>query len=283
MDNNNNILATLLYSDLFDYPLTKEELWYYLHIDHAIEKKVFEKLLSAKRGFDTDGQYYFLPKRKNIVKRRESLKALNEKKIQYAKKIIDFLHFIPTIDLIGISGSVAMKSGEKDADIDLFILAHAGTMWLTRFVVVFFLRILGIARRRKSKQSGNLFCTNMFLGSFDLTFSQQRQTFYTAHELAQLMVLFDRDNWYSMLLQENAWMKRLLYNAFPVHHTSRIKKKVWYFLVPLEFVAKKIQLWYIQKHQTHEEVTDHLLAFHPHPYDVIILKKYEQRRKAYGL
>ena len=42
------IIKTLLYSDIFDFPLTKDELWFYLITSQKVSKKEFEAINKAE-------------------------------------------------------------------------------------------------------------------------------------------------------------------------------------------------------------------------------------------
>jgi len=48
----------------------------------------------------------------------------------------------------------------------------------------------------------------------------------------------------------------------------------------LEFLAQKVQLWYM-KARTREEVNKHLLAFHPRDYEHEIMQAYRRRIQKY--
>src|ERR1035437_8967870 len=64
------ILKTLLYSDLFDYPLTEAEIYRYL-IFQKIDKDQFSKLLENKNlPIDRLNNFFFLKGRRKIVKAR---------------------------------------------------------------------------------------------------------------------------------------------------------------------------------------------------------------------
>ena len=85
------ILKTLLYSDIFDFPLTKEELWRFLISDKKIEFEEFnkdlKKLISIDKEVskDSSSTFYCLLKRDEIfIKRIENLKEV-KKKLAIAK------------------------------------------------------------------------------------------------------------------------------------------------------------------------------------------------------
>lgn len=283
MDNNSTILDTLIYSDIFNYPLTADEMWYYLHTDCLVSKTTFTNLLKKHKDFATDGKYFFLQEREKIVSQREKLCAINQKKMQYVQKIARLLTLIPTLECIGVSGSVAMLSAKENDDVDLFFITKPRTLWFSRLLVLCFLRVFGVARKRGDKKTKNKICANMFLDRSALLFSPARQNLYTAHEIAQLKVLFDKNSCYQAFLQANRWIHIFLYNVPIVKEKRAYKYHNNLFLKLLEYIAEKIQRWYMKKYQTHEEITKQLLAFHPLPYDACIQEEYDKKKKAYGL
>ena len=116
------ILATLLYADIFDYPLTLDELWKY-QIPYKGKKVSLEEITDFAHS-SKEVSFF-----KNLVslKERQDLFALryhrekeSKQKMIRAEKIIDVLQNIPTVELIGVSGSLAMGNAKKDDDIDLF-------------------------------------------------------------------------------------------------------------------------------------------------------------------
>ena len=155
------ILETLVYGDVFDYPLEKREIWKYL-IDYELritnyELRIrkLEKGLAAllkDRKIEVGSGYYFLPGREKIVELRRKREKWSKKKFKKAERIANLLKIIPTVKLVGISGALAMENVDEGDDIDLFIVASANRLWLTRFLVTVLVELIG--QRRKPRQGG---------------------------------------------------------------------------------------------------------------------------------
>src|ERR1035437_3295942 len=158
------ILKTLLYSNLFDYPLKREEIYKFLITDKKIEKTEFHKAFKTLRiPVKSSEGFYFLFERKELVKIRKEREKISLGKMQKAKKIIRILSLIPTIKFIGISGALSMKNSDKDDDIDIFVITKKGSVWITRFIMVVFLLMLGVYRNKNSKTYSDKICLNMLL------------------------------------------------------------------------------------------------------------------------
>src|SRR5579872_743529 len=119
---NKALIKTLLYSNLFHFPLTAEEIWKFLLSEKEYPYREIEKYLKLeKNNIEEKNGLYFLKGYQAIVSLRKNRQEIGNKKIQKAHKIIQLLSLIPTILLIGISGSVAVKNADQGDDIDLFI------------------------------------------------------------------------------------------------------------------------------------------------------------------
>lgn len=299
------ILKTLIYSDIFDYPLTKNELWLYLVSNKTINKQNIDeelnKLLKKKIKF-TQGFYTFSD-RTSLIKTRIKRKKTSRKKFLLAQKVAKKLAWIPTISFLGLSGSLAMENaGEKD-DIDFFIINKTNTIWLTRLLILLTLQLLGVRRKRDDKSFVDNICVNMFMDERQLKFSKDRQNIYTAHEIVQLLPIITKNNTYQKFLTSNLWVKKFLPNALGsiknkevgiMNDELRIKGQKSdrnnihnsLFLILnsfLEFLAKKAQLWYMKDHKTCETVTDLMFAFHKKDHQISVLDEFNKRLKLYGL
>lgn len=304
-----SILKTLAYSDVFDYPLTSDEIWHFLiHNKKTSKKSIAETLashLSSGNTVTLVKGFYCFSDRIDIIEKRIRREKESEQKLQLAKKIIAYLSLIPTVYFIGISGALSMKNSEKDDDIDLFVIAKKNTLWITRLWLVFLLEILGRRRRRFDKDVKDKICLNFLIDETALFLPEEKQDLYSAHEIVQMIPVFQRNNAYGRFMQSNKWVEKFLPNALERRTTPNCIQndaKKWFRVVlparhcfaqaiaggrfvlrfsALEWLAKKFQLWYMRRHQTKEIVSDHFLAFHLLDYKNKILKAYEKRIKKY--
>lgn len=265
------ILDTLSYFDFFDYPLTEKELWQFTKTVKS--EKDFYKLLE-KTNIPKFKSYYFLKKRKSIVKKRLEKEKISKKKNKKAIKIIHWLSIFPTIDLIGISGSLAMKNSNLEDDIDIFVISQNNLVWFTRLILAAYLSILGVYRRKHEKNPKDKICLNLIIGNKNTAFLKNRQNLYTAHEIVQLAPIFQRENCYFDFINKNKWVLNFLPNSsFRIQSYkipfNRRKALINNFLInvfnilKLEKLARFFQWNYMKKDITIETIEDNFLAFHP--------------------
>lgn len=281
------IFSTLAYFDIFDFPLTEDEIIRFLHTSQKLVKKNLEndlKNISSKKMKNLI--VYFLPKKEKNIEKRKEREAFSATKIEKVKKILNFLGFIPTVAYIGISGSLAMKNGDEDSDIDLFIIAFHHSVWTTRFITWVALLILG--KRRKRNTSGkNDICLNMIMDRNNLLFSYARQDIYTAHEIVQVLPIVNKYKTYELFLQKNKWVLHYMANSFE-EKKQEDELPMWleiflFILIPLEKILENIQIWYMKQHKTIEQTTSDFIAFHPIDYRGTIVKEFQKREKTYAL
>jgi len=286
-----SILKTLLYSDIFDYPLYKEEVWKFLISSVKQDKKeVFHDLNTKNTFFESNKSFFFIKGRKSIVNERRQREKYSLAKIVFAEKIIRRLSIIPTVYFIGISGALAMRNSGEDDDIDLFVITAKNSVWTTRSLMILFLIFSGIYRRKKDKSVSNKICLNMLIDENALSFSKQRNDLYTAHEISQIMPIFDRNKTYEKFIKSNIWIQKFLPNIFEkkssIFSMSRIsftQRSINHFLgAPIiEFITRNIQLWYMKKNITKETITNNFLAFHPFDYRESVLDSYKKKTAKY--
>ena len=283
MDSKNQaIVKTLIYSDIFDFPLTKQEIWKYLISKKKISQKDFLKLLKNKKTLSKNN-FYFLRGREKIIKKRKDREQIGFTKIEKAKKIINLISIIPSIHLVGITGSLALLNSEKKEDIDIFLISSRGAVWITRFLAVIILKLSGNYRSRTERNVEDKICLNMIIGEDCLNINNKRQDLYTAHEIIQLLPIFERNNTYKQFLNNNLWIKRFMPNCMNKENIKINRKKEIKWLVSMlkvfEPFIRKLQFSSMEKYITRETVLDNFLAFHPIDYRGKIIKEFKQRIK----
>jgi len=289
------ILATLVYHDIFEYPLTQKEIWRFLLLSPKSKvqspklqfkiKKYLRQLRQKERTFKK-GNFYYLPNRKKIVALRKKREKYSQGKIKIAKRIVKILQFIPWIKMIALTGALAMNNSDKDDDIDFLVITAKNRLWLTRLLLIMSLEILGRRRRPNDKIFRDKICLNMFLDEAVLRLAQNKQNLFTAHEVCQMKPIFDKDDTYEKFLQANLWVKKYLPNGIKqTENTSEVKSsdtsevevKKTYLLDKFEKMVYQLQLKHMESKRTNEDISPHFAFFHPKDRAKEILKEYNKK------
>ena len=129
----NSVVETLAYFDIFDFPLTKEELYRLLwrpppgfmftDLVITLEEYVSCGLIVRRHG------YYMLPGREEIMATRESKIIIIEKKLAIARRAARKLRWIPFVEAIYVANTVAAGVASAESDIDVFVvIKHTETI-----------------------------------------------------------------------------------------------------------------------------------------------------------
>src|SRR6478752_1074461 len=117
MNNSLSVLRALTYFDLFDYPLTREEIGQFM--DKRIASPDLDRTL--QRLTDSTivlnyNNYFCLKSPEVLVKRREAGNELAAQLIPRAMSISRFLYQFPFVRGVGISGSLSKNFADERAD-----------------------------------------------------------------------------------------------------------------------------------------------------------------------
>jgi len=269
-------LATIAYADIFDYPLTRQEFHEWMLFSSHV---VTGKNISKKRGF------LFLKGRENLVDIRNRRRGWQDEKWVIARRAAQYLAMIPTVQLVGVTGGLAMNNAKKNDDVDLFLVVAGGTVWITRFLITVCMDIVGLRRRPLDADVSNKVCLNMFVTHRGLGVPTGERDCFSAHEVFQMKPIWEQKGTYEKFLLANEWAQKYLPHAWEarfggsvlaVSHTPAAV--VWVFRL-FDFPAKLIQLVYMQRKRTHEIITDSVLRFHPKDARVWVKRKFAARLK----
>jgi len=199
------ILKTLLYSDLFDYPLTPEEVAHYLVGVPSTADEV-RACLARTRGLadrvvELDG-YLALRGREALIARRLDRAATSDRLWQRARRFVHVLRLVPFVRMIAITGALAMNNSSAGDDIDVLIVTAPDRVWLTR--------AFAIALVYAGKLGGDTLCPNYVISERALALD--KHTLFVAHEFAQMVPVYGRDV-YDRMYVANRWIQTMLPNA----------------------------------------------------------------------
>ncbi len=231
------ILATLVYYDVLERPLTGWEVfrylirleprssksknrpfgyalakgegrdpqWQSLDFEHILEvldnSPALTELIGQKNGF------YFLKGRTSLVKQRIKKQKLADQRWKKISRITKLLQTIPYIRLIMVSGSLAMNNPRKESDIDLLIVTKAGRIWTCRALTTLFVHLLG--QRRHGQLTKNRFCLNHYITNQSLKIPLP--SLYNAQTYAHLIPVWQAETGlYKKFQRTNQWLTEYL-------------------------------------------------------------------------
>jgi len=297
------ILTTLLYSDIFSFPLKKDEFWFFLISNKKVTSQGFDRgLNSLKKLIVYKSGFYCLKGREEIITRRRKNYPEFEQKMRRALWVTQKLSRIPSLLFVGISGGLAVGNVTKDDDIDLVVIVKENTLFMSRFLVLIALEIIGVRRSRNQQYTSDTICVNLLFDETALGWFAKHKDMYTAREIGQIVALFDRNNTYKRFIHANKWIGEFLPNVVssevdfnhPGKRSAPRIKRFWTsqndgFGVKLlinpffEKFSRWLQLSIIKRHRTNEIIENHILAFHPNDYRIKTLKQLRLKMRQFGL
>lgn len=196
----NAILETLAYSDIFDYPLTLDELHRYL-VAPAERDDVLRCAAQMNKVEFHEG-YYFLSGRREIVHVRKLREAASRQVYKQAIFYGQILGSLPFVRMVALTGSLAVMNLSNGADIDYMLVTQAGRLWTARgFAVIF---------GRTMRPFGHTICVNLLVSESALTWPQH--DLYPAREICQMIPITGM-NVYQQLRNANSWTETILPNS----------------------------------------------------------------------
>ncbi len=278
------ILKTLAYSQVFDFPLTVEELYtrqMRSPLHETISLLKIKQLVKASLVVvvTTDSLIAFKQKNKTIELRKQRLRWSKEKwsEIDEIKKI---LRFVPFIQEAYITGALAVNNlSSLNDDIDLLIISKKNRLWITRSVAVLFAILKGKYRFHHSKKQTG-WCFNLWLDEAHLELPEERRSLYSAYEVIQSKQFIGNKN---MLLRANAWVKDFLPSMTPSLQYTPIQDSSSGIMTIFNQVLYFFQWQIMKKRHTIEKVGIGYAFFHPRNTQRNVMTEYRKLLQELGI
>jgi predicted nucleotidyltransferase len=276
-----SIYKTLIYSDIFGSPLHRDDLYSYLY-KYEIKKDKLFSVLETIPFISLSGDYVSLRGKEKVFEAYKSRVEESVKKLASAQKIINVLSKIPTILLIGITGSVAAKNAGKEADIDIFIITRHHSLWITRLLVTGILFVFKKKRKVRVNLAPDSICANMWMSEKHCKLS--KKNVFIAREIVQMKIVCNKRDMYARFLQQNRWVTKVFPNGtYPSTAMSSSHSFIpWTLLAVINFPLFVLQYLYMKKKITKEKVSLHTASFHPRDISSIVLSTYKERVQFYS-
>ena len=207
------VIETLTYFDIFQYPLTLEEIIRFLpcKVDELFLQECMIELQKEKVIFHSQG-FYSIQNNPLLGHRRKQGNKLAEKLSAKASKIGRFLYQFPFVRAVGISGSLSKNYADENADIDFFIITKGNRLWIARTLMHLFKKFTFLTGTQ------HYYCMNYYIDEEALLLEEKN--IYTAMEIKTLLPVSGKQT-IEQFFGTNSWTADFL----PVCHYRRQEKK----------------------------------------------------------
>lgn len=252
---------------LCGYPLDQQQIHSMLttQIDKGALKRLLAMLVVENQVAFDHRKYWYTKYGSEInFKYRRERAHISSKKKQKVARYLRLLYAFPWIELVLLTGSCAIENAKESDDIDLMIITSPNTMFICRLYSYICSRILRVGRRRLVESQPDTVCTNIWLDSSDLAVPETKINTYSAREIVNAGILFDRSGLFATLITANAWIYRMLPNWQNKEICMERKRFTtrWFIKIVNEWLGY-FQLWYMHSHVTEEIVSMTQLWLHP--------------------
>jgi len=291
------ILRTLLYFDIFNYPLKSEEIFRFLG-SPALDKSVIPsrlKSLRDQRIIFQFGELFSLKNDNSSIERRIKGNKEAERYLIIAQKKSKLISKFPFVRAVLASGSLSKGYMDEKSDIDFFIVTAPNRLWIARTLLVLYKRVF-------YANSHKHFCINYLVDDKHLEIEEKN--LFTATELATVIPLYGSEQ-YENLQDVNSWLTEFFPNytprsieGVPPSKLSR-PKKVFESLINLMFgnviekyLQNKTRSRWRRLYEKSYSTSDFKVAFksksyasknHPQNFQRTVIEMYDEKLRSFGL
>ena len=188
------IHRTIAYANLFQYPLTPDELRERL-FDVEVDAPTFQRILKSLDITPSD----------DLLRLRASREAISDRAIQEMRPHLRTLVSFPFVRMLAFSGATAHRNMATPEDIDLFMVVEEGKVWAVFLLAMIWAKLLGLRRR---------LCLNYVISDSALPIAEHDT--FTAQQIASLKPIFGKPV-YDRFISMNSFV----YRRFPNFDRTR--------------------------------------------------------------
>ena len=319
----NPILATLVYYDIFDFPLTMLEVHKYLINLGRLSQTVFTSLTCKYKSdlfkvsdiaVELDSMikagvighkngFYFLSGRDGLYELRIEREKISAQKWKKFLRIAKWFQAVPYLRAILASGSLAINNTDKESDFDVLSVAKSGRLYTCRIFLCLVASLFWARRTRSDIIAPDKFCFNHYVT--DKNMNIRHESLYNAQTYANLKPVLVADGIFNRFYVENVWLKKYIHNFISADKfilrsvvSSPMLTGIGRFgeFILNSPLGDKIEDWakkYQQKRIRENPVTyepggrvvfnDNELEFHPQSFETFAIDKYNRGLKQLGI
>jgi len=195
-----SIVATVSYAKRYKARLTINQVWFRLFS----KKRFSQKEVAAET------------KRMGLKLKTIKERMTDNRKLLKSKKFCDdYLSRVPSIRLVGVTGSVAAENSRRNEDIDILLICAPGTLWQTRLRLWWYLKRKKIPHRKYGQaEKADELCFNLWLEENRLELPHGKRVRKNAIDLIMMKVIMDRDGVCQEFVKKNQWAEKYVANGY---------------------------------------------------------------------
>jgi hypothetical protein len=288
-----SIIKLLLYYDVFDHPLTGEEIILNCNLNRESAGKpgILEEMTSKGYIYRLD-EYYSVRNDLSLVDKRIKGNKMAAGSLPKAMKMAKFISAFPFIRSVSLSGSLSKDYMDEKTDVDYFIIANPNRLWLARTILILYKRIFLL-------NSHKYFCLNYFIDFEHLEIEQKN--IFTATELFTLIPVTGK-NYMHQFTEANSWVKRY-FQRYPFRdigsleadHDGSLKKTLEWILNHsfgnvLDILAMKLTIKFWKRKYIKDaknlfnksfRLKRYVAKYHPQNFQELVMDLYGQKVRKY--
>lgn len=285
------IIKTILYYDVFNYPLTTEEIYRFLQTNSVSKDDVSAALtkLADKQQVFRFREFYTVRREAELIERRVRGNQRAEDFLKIARRKARIISRFPFVRAVMASGSLSKGYMDEKSDLDFFVVTHPGRLWIARMLLVLYKKLFLF-------NSHKYFCINYYVDTDHLEIEEKN--IFTATELATVIPLYGAD-YYHALIARNAWVKIFFpnfkmrpVNDIPNHRTGTVKKIMEKFIdlvggeqlnnFFLRLNTRRTERLYRKQFNENDfkvafKTKEHVSKNHPNHYQRKVIERYSQK------
>lgn len=210
------VLRSLIYFDIFNYPLTANELAQFCDTKLHDLQDITEVLdsLTQHLMIYKFGEYYALKNDSAPIERRKKGNQAAASVLPKALQRSKFISKFPFVRSVNISGSLSKNYFDESTDFDFFIITDANRIWLCRLLLTFYKKIFLFNSRK-------YFCINYYIDTTDLAIPDKN--LFSAMEIITLKNQTG-EVVYRKFMESNTWVHEYFPNFFPDYQFMEERK-----------------------------------------------------------
>ncbi len=180
-----SIIRTLLYYEIFDHPLSADELCHFISYPDVTRSEIADVLtLLEERGVirSSHGFYFRAVNRTDLGLLRLEREQLARRRWKIARLMTRIIRRFPFVRGVLVSGDLSKGVATPSSDVDYLVITAPGRLWICRALLMAFKKICLLNSRK-------YFCLNHYVDENHLTHPERN--YYTATEVAHLKPLFN--------------------------------------------------------------------------------------------